>query len=355
MIPFVKEDAMKKKLWGFLFAAMTAALAWSAPKTELYIYNWSYYVPADVLAQFEKENNVTIQYKEFSSNEEMYATIKGGSNKYDVVFPGNDYATLMVRENMLEKLDKSKLPNIANIDPAISAKKISDPNNDYTVPYFLGAAGIMVNKEKVPNFEKSWAIFSRPDLKGKMTLLDDPREVIGAALKYNGFSANSTNPAELAKAKASIVDWKKNILNFDSDTFGRGFATGDLWVVHCFAENVWLEVSEGQADNEKYADKYVFFIPKEGNASYMDTMAILKTAPHKEMAYKFINFIHDPKINAKIADFTRVPCVNLKARPLVTRKPNYALADVLACDLKVDLGDKRDLYSQIWKDTRGGE
>jgi spermidine/putrescine transport system substrate-binding protein len=348
---------MKRELTAVLAACgLAAAAAWSAPApTDLYIYNWSYYIPPEVLSQFEKENNVKIQYKEFSSNEEMYATIRGGSNKYDVVFPGDDYATIMIRQGMLEKLDHSKLPNIANIDPLISAKKVSDPNNDYCVPYFLGAAGIMVNKEKVKNYEKSWKIFDRADLKGKMTLLDDPREVIAGALMVNGFSSNSTDQAQLAKAKATILGWKKNILNFDSDTFGRGFATGDLWVVHCFAENVWLEVSENQKDNEKYADKYEFFIPKEGNCSYMDTMAILKTAPHKDLAYKFINFIHDPKINAKIADFTRVPCVNVKARALLTRKPNYSLDQVLACELKKDLGDNRALYSQVWKDTRGGD
>ena len=352
---------MIKRLTAVLAACAVAVLAPIAPATaapaptELFIYNWSYYIPTEVLAQFEKENNVKIQYKEFSSNEEMYATIRGGSNKYDVVFPGDDYATIMVREGMLEKLDHAKLPNIAYIDPQISSKKVSDPNNDYCVPYFMGAAGIMVNKEKVKNYEKSWNLFNRTDLKGKMTLLDDPREVIAGALRVNGCSSNSTDPGELAKAKATILEWKKNILNFDSDTFGRGFATGDLWVVHCFAENVWLEVSENQKDNEKYADKYEFFIPKEGNCSYMDTMAILKTAPHKEMAYKFINFIHDPKINARVADFTRVPCVNLKARPLVTRKPNYSLDQVLACELKKDLGEKRKLYSQVWKDTRGGD
>ena len=126
-------------------------------------------------------------------------------------------------------------------------------------------------------------------------------------------------------------------------------------MVHCFAENVWLEVSEDQKDNEKYASKYEFFIPQEGNCSYMDTMAILKTAPHKDMAYKFINFIRDPKTNAKVADFTRVPCVNLKARPRLARKPNYSLDQVLSCELKKDLGEDRKLYSQVWKDTRGGD
>jgi spermidine/putrescine transport system substrate-binding protein len=346
-----------KKAFLFLLAAVGLALAASCSSgpTELYIYNWSYYIPPQVLTQFEKDHNVKIVYKEFASNEEMYATIKGGSDKYDVIFPGDDYVSLLRRGDYLEKLDHAKLPNLANIDPKISAVKVSDPNNDYSVPYFLGAAGIMVNKEKVPTFEKSWKIFDRADLKGKMTLLDDVREVVAGGLKVNGFSGSSVDPAQLAKAKETILGWKKNILNFDSATFGRAFASGDLWVVHCFAENVWLEVSEAQADNEKYAGKYEFFIPQEGNVSYMDTMAILKTAPHKDMAYEFINYIHDPKVNAQIADFTRVPCVNIPARALTTKTPNYTLDSVLACELKKDLGDNRDLYSTLWKDVRGGE
>jgi spermidine/putrescine transport system substrate-binding protein len=327
----------------------------SCGKNQLYIYNWAYYIPTDVLSDFEKQNNVKIEYKEFASNEEMYATIRGGSNKYDVIFPGYDYASIMIRNDMLEKLDKSKLPNLANVDPAISGKKKADPNNDYCVPYFMGAAGIMVNKEKIPNYEESWKIFDRKDLKGKMTLLDDVREVMAGALKTNGYSGNSTNPDEIAKAKQTVIGWKDNILNFDSATFGRAFASGELWVVHCFAENVWLEVSEGQKDNEKYADKYVFFIPKEGNVSYMDTMAILKTAPHKDLAYKFINYIQDPAVYARVASFVRVPSVNVPARDKLTAQPNYTLDAVMGCELKEDLGDSRQLYSDAWKAIRGGE
>lgn len=327
----------------------------SCGKSQLYIYNWSYYIAPEAISQFEKEYKVKVVYKEFASNEEMYATIKGGSDAYDVIFPGDDYVSLLRRGNYLEKLDHSKIPNLANVDPAISAKKVTDANNDYCVPYFMGAAGIMVNKEKVPDFERSWKIFDRTDLKGKMTLLDDVREVIAGGLIVNGYSGNSVDQDQLNKAEDTILGWKENILNFDSATFGRAFASGDLWVVHCFAENVWLEVSENQADNEKYADKYEFFIPSEGNVSYMDTMAILKNAPHKDLAYKFINFIHKPEINALIADFTRVPCVNIPARALLKHKPNYSLEAVMACELKKDLNEDREKYSQLWKSVRGGE
>jgi spermidine/putrescine transport system substrate-binding protein len=324
-----------------------------APK-KLYIYNWAYYIPSDVLKDFEKANNCEIVYEEFDSNETMYQKISAGGSGYDIVFPGADYASIMIKKGLLEKLEKSKLPNIANIDPAISAKKAFDPQDDYCVPYFLGAAGVMVNKEKVKNYEKSWNIFARKDLKGRMTLLDDVREVFGGALVYDGLSGNSTNQADIDKAKKTIESWKANIANFDSSSFGEGFVNGSLDVVHCFAENVWLALDENQAKNEEYADKYEFFIPKEGNVSYMDTMGLLKESKNKDLAYKFINYIHAPETYARIADVIRVPSLNLKARDLVKVKPNYSMEDVLRCELKVDVGDALQLYSNAWESLRIG-
>jgi spermidine/putrescine transport system substrate-binding protein len=351
--PNIQEDDMKKKSVLTAVLAMAALMLASCGKTpSLYIYNWTYYIPDDVLRSFEKKFNCKVVYEEFDSNEAMYQKISAGGSGYDVVYPGADYAQLLAQNGMLEPLDHSKLPNIANIDPGISAKKTFDPDNKWCVPYFMGAAGIMVNKEKVKDYKRSWSIFEREDLKGKMTLQDDIRETFGAALKYAGLSGNATSPADLAKASEILKVWKKNIVNFDSTTYGESFVAGDLWVVHAYAEVIYLILSEGQVDNEKYADKYEFFIPDEGNVAFMDTMAILKDSKNKKLAHAFINYIHDPKVNARIADFTRYPCINLKARPLVTAKPNYTLEQVLKCELKVDVGQALQLYSDAWEDLR---
>jgi spermidine/putrescine transport system substrate-binding protein len=354
---------MKKKVFAIAAAALVLALLASCSKKDggassasgprkLYIYNWTYYIPQDVLDEFGKKFDCEVVYEEFDSNEAMYQKLSAGGSGYDVVYPGADYAPLLQKKGLLEKLDQSKLPNIANIDPDISAKKTFDPKNQWCVPYFMGAAGIMVNKEKIRNYERSWSLFARDDLKGKMTLQDDIRETFGSALKYAGLSGNATKKEDVDKAAKIISGWKKNIVNFDSTTYGESFVSGDLWAVHCYAEVIYLILSEGQADNEKYADKYEFFIPEEGNVAFMDTMAILKASKNKDLAYAFINFIHDPAVNARIADFTRYPCINVKALPLVKAKPNYTIDQVLKCELKLDVGESLKFYSDAWESLR---
>ncbi|MCX7725809.1 MAG: extracellular solute-binding protein, partial [Chitinispirillaceae bacterium] len=276
-----------KKRWIFYIINLVIffVLCQKNSKPKLYIYNWTYYIPDNVITEFEKQFNVSVVYDMYASNEEMFAKLKAGGSGYDIVFPSGDYVSIMIRENMLEKIDKSKIPNFAYID-SFALKKIKfDPGCKYSVPYMMGAAGVTVNTEKVPNFEKSWKIFNRGDLKGRMTLLDDMREVIGAALVTNGYSVNTTDEGELLKAKEIVMEWRKNIVKFDAEAFGKGFAAGEFWVVHGYAENVFLELDSAAAK------KAVFFIPEEGSCAYMDNMVILRGSKNKELAYKFINFI----------------------------------------------------------------
>jgi spermidine/putrescine transport system substrate-binding protein len=176
----------------------TALLAWSLAgfscgKSKLNVYNWSYYTPPSVIEKFEKEYNVRVILDEYASNEEMYTKLKTGGAGYDIVYPSQDYVSIMIRQGMFEKIDKSLIPNLKNIDPAILKKTTYDPNMEYSVPYYWGAAGILVNTDRVPSYEESWSIFSRSDLKGRMTMLDDMREVMGDALAYLGYSVNTKN------------------------------------------------------------------------------------------------------------------------------------------------------------------
>ena len=320
-----------------------------AEKKVLYIYNWTYYIPDDVVQDFEKELSCEVVYDVFSSNEDMFAKIKAGGSGYDVVFPGADFVSIMIKEGMLENLDPAKLPNLKNLDPEILERMTFDPGAKHSVPYFMGATGIVVNKKVVGDYEKSWSIYDRADLKNKMTLLDDPRETIGAALKYLGYSVNSVNPEELAKAEAQIKKWLKNVLRFDSESFGKGFATGEYSVVHAFAENVFLELDDAMRPDAE------FFVPKEGGVAYMDCMAILKGAKHLDLAHEFINYIYRPDIYARIASYLALPCVNVPARSLVTTKPNYTEADLARSELKLDIGDAITLYSDAWKRLRLGD
>ncbi|MDR0504007.1 MAG: extracellular solute-binding protein [Treponema sp.] len=331
-----------------LFCLLAAALCFGGCKKgeRLYIYNWTYYTPDTVIEKFEKEYNVTVIYDEFASNEDMYAKLKAGGSGYDIVFPSADYVSIMIHQNMLEKIDKSKTPNLSNVDPAVLRKADYDPNMEYSVPYYFGAAGIIVNTAKVPVFEKSWSIFARADLNGRMTMLDDMREVMGDALVFLGYSVNTAERSQIEEAKNLINNsWKPNLVKFDAEAFGKGYANGDFWVVQGYPEVVFEEI----ADNRQLRRDTVFFIPQEGGPAYIDSMCILKGSKNIDIAHKFINFIHKPEIYAEFADIFGFPATaNVPARQYKTGDSWYSEEDLADVELKKDIGSALDYYNDVW-------
>jgi spermidine/putrescine transport system substrate-binding protein len=320
----------------------------SPGKQKLFIYNWTYYMPDAVLRDFEKKFNAEIVYDMYASNEDMFTKLKSGAKGYDIAVPSEDYVAIMIHEGMLAKIDKSKIPNFANIDTAVLARVDFDSGNAYSVPYMMGASGIAVNRTKVRSYEKSWTLFSNPEIANRCTMLDDMREVLGAALKTLGYSVNSKDTAQLIKARDLVMQWKKNIVKFDAESFGKGFAAGEFWAVHGYAENVFREY-----DSTKLSE-VDFFIPREGGPMYMDNMVILKDARHKDLAHAFINYVHDPAVFARIVDYLGYPCINAAARTYCKKKPNYELSELSRCELKMDLGPALDLYNKMWEQVRMG-
>ena len=338
-----------------MLAAVTVAavmgLASCAKKDDktLYLYNWTYYTPDQVLKEFEQEFGVTVKVDNYASNEEMYAKLKAGAKGYDIVIPSQDYASIMINQGMFRELDQSKMTNKKYINPVVLQKATYDPEMKYCMPYYFGAAGIAVNKQKVTSYDKTWNIFARADLKGHMSMMDDMREVIGDALAYQGKSVNTLDDAQLSAAKDLIINsWKPNLVKFDAEGFGKSFASGDFWVCQGYAEVVYGEVPE-----DKQADMIDFFIPPEGGPSYLDSMCILKDAPHYELANEFINFIQRPEIYAQFLDAFRFPCfVNTEAAKYTKKTPMYNAEDMNNCELKLDIGEGLDKYNTIWQDVR---
>ena len=331
--------------------ATITAIALSLPlvscskrESSLYIYNWTYCIPDDVLSEFEKENGVKIVYDVYASSEEMYTKIKGGANNYDLIVPSGDYMSILIKEGMLAKIDKSKIPNFANIDTAVLSRIHFDPGNHYSVPYILASSGIAVNKTMVKEYSRSWQIFGRRDLAGKMTMLYDMREVLGAALKTLGYSVNSVDPKQINEARDLVIRWKKNIQKFDTETFAKSFASGEFPVVQGYAENIFKEY-----DSSRTKD-FEFFIPKEGGLMYMDNICIFRTAKHKNLAYKFIDFIHRPDIYARICDYLLLPSLNTKATALRKTKALYEISDLRNSEFKEDLGSSIKLYNNAWQE-----
>ena len=165
-------------------------------KQVLKLYSWTYYTPTDVVADFEKEFDCKVVVTEYDSNETMYNKIvNGGARSFDIVVPSQDFVSIMLKKGMLQPIDQSKFTNRSKINPKILEKIPYDPEMTYAVPYYFGAAGISVNKKKVPggNYERTWNIFADPQFAGHASMMDDYREVIGDALKFQGKSVCTKN------------------------------------------------------------------------------------------------------------------------------------------------------------------
>lgn len=315
----------------------------------LYLYNWTYYTPDSVIRAFEKQYGVKVAYDDYASNEDMFAKLMAGSRGYDLVVPSADYVSIMMKLDMLEPIDLSKIPNTRYVRPEVLRRIDYDPAMRFSVPYYMGAAGIAVNTKAVPDYERSWHIFERSDLKNKMTMMDDMRETLGAALAVLGYEPNTVNPAELAEAYQLIQDtWKPNLVKFDADGFAKSFASGDFVVVQGYAESVFAELQPNQVRDVD------FFIPAGvHSALYIDNFCIPKGAPHPELAHAFINFMLQPEIYAQFLDQFGFPAsIHTEAGKFQKRRPHYTLDDMKDCILKKDLGPNLELYNNYWQQIR---
>ena len=315
---------------GSIFLSIVVTLSWlivftacrDTREAVLYLYNWTYYTPDSVIKTFEKKYNAKVVYDDFASNEDMFAKLMAGSKGYDLVIPSADYVSIMIKLNMLDPIDVSKIPNIRYLRSDVLHRIDYDPKMEFSVPYYMGAAGIAVNTKEVPDYERGWNIFEQADLKNRMTMMDDMREVLGAALGSLGYEPNSTNPDELEQAYQLVQNnWKPNLVKFDADGFAKSFASGDFLAVH--------------------------------SGLYIDSFCIPKGAPHPELAHAFINFMLEPTVYAEFLDtFGFPPSIHTEAGYYQKKRPHYALDDLKDCILKKDLGANLELYNSFWQRIR---
>ena len=334
------------------FASALVVLSSCEQKEKLNLYTWTYYTPKPVVEAFEKEFNCKVIVTEYDSNETMFnKLVNGGAKSFDIVVPSQDYVSILLKKNMLQPINQEKFTNRDKINPSLLDKISYDPDMTFAVPYYYGAAGISVNKKKVPsgNYERTWNIFADPQFKGHASMMDDYREVIGDALKYQGAPVSTLNEAELDKAVSLIKnDWLPNIVKFDAEGFGKDFARGDLWLCHGYAEVIYGEVPE-----EEWEDTIDFFIPEDGGAAYLDSMCILKNSKKVDLATEFINYIHNPENYAKFLDFFQFPSyVNPEAEQYRKTVPLYKAEELENCELKDDVGNFMATYYEKWEKLR---
>jgi spermidine/putrescine ABC transporter, periplasmic binding protein len=338
-------------LWSVLVFGGTVAFSTCSKRSErvLHLYNWTYYTPDSVIKAFEKKYNAKVVYDDYASNEDMFAKMMAGSKGYDLVVPSADYVSIMIKLNMLEHIDITKIPNIRYIRQTVLDRISYDPTMAFSVPYYMGAAGIAVNTQIVPNYERSWHIFERKDLNNRMTMMDDMREVLGAALAVLGYDINTAHSEELEQAYRLIQDkWKPNLVKFDADGFAKSFASGDFLVVHGYAESVFAELQDEQLPHVD------FFIPRGvHSALYIDSFCIPKGAPNPDLAHAFINFMLEPDVYAQFLDEFGFPSsIHTAAEKYQTRQPHYTVDDLKDCVLKQDLGENLETYTGYWQNIR---
>ncbi|MDY0151540.1 MAG: spermidine/putrescine ABC transporter substrate-binding protein [Candidatus Cloacimonas sp.] len=298
------------KLFGMLLIILLlSSCGKSAPV--LYIFNWSDYIDPELVKEFETQYKCKIKYSTYDSNENMFTKIKSSKESFDIVFPSGDHVNILRNADMLEPIDNGKLTNFKNLDLTLLEKAQSfDEGNKYAIPYFWGLTGIIYNKQYVPIKlvqQDSWNVVGDPFFKGKnkITMLDDAREVVGAALIYNGFDLNDTSETALAAAQKTLELWDVNITQFDSDSYKNEVPDGTTWLAQAYNGDAFQQM----ATNSNLG----FYLPKEGSSLWMDNMVILKSSKQKELAYKFIDFLLEANNAKRNAEYTQYPTPNKAA------------------------------------------
>jgi spermidine/putrescine transport system substrate-binding protein/spermidine/putrescine transport system permease protein len=303
------------KRTAFASAFCVAALAvWSctskheAPK-ELNLFAWSEYVPQGVIDGFTKETGIKVNYETYASNEEMLAKLISGAQRYDLIQPSEYTVEALAKENTLKPIDWAKVPNAKNIGPQFKNLP-HDPQQNYSVPWMTGSVGIVVNSDKVSDDIKGYKDVFQEKFKGRIVVLDDPREIVNWALATIGAGPNDVTPENLAKVKPILEQWLPLVKVYDSDSPKTALLNGDVDIGIVWSGEAALLYNEDP--------KFKYILPVEGAHQFIDALAIPADAPNPDAAMAFMNYILRPEVSKLIsADFPYTN-PNLEARKLLS-------------------------------------
>ncbi|MCQ8260697.1 ABC transporter substrate-binding protein [Streptococcus suis] len=279
-------------LWGI--SSKLEADSTQGTTDKLVIYNWGDYIDPELLEEFTAETGIQVDYQTFDSNESMYTKIKQGGTTYDLTIPSEYMISKMTEENMLIKLDKSKIEGLENIDPQFMGLSF-DKNNDYSIPYFWGTLGIVYNETMVENPPQEWEDLWSEEYRDNIMLIDGVREVMGFGLQSLGHSLNSRNPAEIEKAAEHLYNLTPNVKAIVADEI-KGYMIQDAAAI---AVSFSGEASEMLDGNENL--RYV--VPSKGSNLWFDNMVIPKTAKNLDGAYAFMSFMLRPENALRNAEY----------------------------------------------------
>ena len=311
---------------------------------ELHIYNWSDYIAEDTVPNFEKEFGVKVTYDTYESNEEMVAKLQAGATGYDIVVPSGYIIPVLVATDLITPLDQKYLSNWGNVSP-IFRNLPSDPGSTHSVPWQWGTSGIAYRRDKVKAPIDSWAAFHDAQYRGKLTMMDDGREVIGAFLRYRGHSLNSTDPRQLARAKADAMQAKKHLKAYISAPVKAQLISGDVWIAQLWNGDTTQARTE-QPDLE-------YAIPKEGCTIWGDSMCVPKGARNKRAAHEWMNYVLRPEVGAALSNATGYGTPNAASAKLLETPVPYPSEEELGrLEYQVDLGRDTATWDRIWTEIK---
>lgn len=332
--------------FGFFLACWLSCSV--ANENILNVYTWSEEIPEKIIKQFEKETGIEVNYSSFDSNEVMFAKLRTNRKGYDVVEPSSYYIERMQRQNMLEVLDKTQLPNYKNLDPFFLNQSY-DPDSKYSIPFLWGVTGIVINTDYYkPSDVKRWTDFLSAKFFNQLMLLDEARGVFSPALRMLGYSINDTDPAHLQSAFFKLKQLLPNVRLFNSDAAVSILIDEDANVGMAWNGDIVKAVQENP--------KLQFIFPEDGFEMWVDNFVILKDAPHKENAYRFLNFLMRPDIAMAVSLEVTYATANAEGRKLLPARlrdnpilyPSYAV--LKKGEFQSDIGDDAaGLIEKYWE------
>lgn len=310
-------------------ASMAVTGAWAQEEKVLNIYNWSDYIAEDTIQNFEKETGIKVRYDTFDNNEIVHAKLVAGKTGYDIVVPSSTFARMQIDGGLFQKIDKSAIPNLKNMDPDLQSK-ISDgvdPGNQYLVNWLWGYTTVGINTAKVkaalgsePIPENVWELFFNPKYVSKLkscgvSVLDAPTEILPAALHFLGRDAYSKNPNDYRDAADLLKTVRPHVTLFSSSGYINDLASGAL----CLSLGWSGDIAQARqrAIDAKNGNDIVALVPKNGGLLFFDMMAIPADAPHAKNAHVFINYILRPEVHAAISNKVKYANPNKESRKFI--------------------------------------
>ena len=320
------------------------------PNEVVYVYNWGEYMDLSVNDLFEKETGIKVEYKTYDNNESMYAVLKNSPGVYDVVIPSDYMIARLIQEGMLEKIDFSNVPNFQYIMDDFKGLEY-DPTNEYSVPYTWGTLGLLYNTKVVKETPASWSVLWDEQYKGKIIMYDNSRDDMAIPLLLNGKSLNTTDEADLRAAKDKLLEQKPLLMGYFSDQIFGIMESGSAVLAIAYAGDAITMMEE----NEDLA----FTVPQEGTNRFVDAMCIVKDAPDKEAAEKYIDFLCRQDIAEMNREFTAYSTPQSQVKDALpdevkNNKVAYPDNDVLEkSEVYLNLPQETlELYNELWNELK---